>query len=304
MNTPLTTPPMKKFLKYSAFGVGGLVAVLLIAVAVITATFNPNDYKQMIVNVVQEKNHRTLNIEGDIKLSFWPKIGANLGKLSLSEYKSPAEFASVNSVKVSLALLPLLQKQLVVDTIYIDGATAHIIKYKDGTTNFDDLMNKDDNSSDIKFDIDGVNISNSAVSYVDELSHAKYSISQFNLKSGHIALATPVDVKTDFSISANAPLIRAKINLKGNFLADTKAKHFAAKALDASINGDLAGGKNVLFTVAGNVDANLGQTEFLVDGLKLMASGDFSGAKLALALTAPKLTVQKDQVTSKRRLNS
>ena len=298
-NSVAATTPMKKILKYLAFGVGSVATVLLILVAVITATFNPNDYKQTIVDVVQEKNHRILNIEGDIKLSFWPKIGANLGKLSLSEYKSSTEFASVNSVKVSLALLPLLQKKLVVDTVYIDGATAHIVKYKDGTTNFDDLMNKEDNSSDIKFDIDGVNISNSAVSYLDELSDTKYSISQFNLKSGHIALATPVDVKTDFTISANQPLIRAKINLKGNFLADTKAKHFAAKGLDASINGDLAGGKDVLFTIAGNVDANLDKTEFLVDGFKLAASGDFSGAKLDLELVAPNLMVQKDQVSSK-----
>ncbi len=291
---------MKKLLKYSALGFGGIILLLLIVVAFIAVTFNPNDYKPQIVKLVQEKKQRTLHIDGDIKLSFWPKIGANLGKVSLSEHNSPTEFAAIDSAKVSLALLPLLKKELVVDTVYIDGAKANIIKHKDGTTNFDDLMSKDDTSNDIKFDIDGVNISNSAVSYSDEASGAKYSISKFNLKSGHVALAEPIDLKTDFTVTASQPQLNVNVNLKGSFLADTKAKHYAAKNLDATVQGDLAGGKNVNVALSGNVDANSEKTEYLVDSLKLAATGDFSGAKLALDLSAPNLTVLKDEVSGKQ----
>ena len=45
---------MKKFLKYSLFGLGGLIALVLLAVAVVTVTFNPNDYKPQIVKLVKE----------------------------------------------------------------------------------------------------------------------------------------------------------------------------------------------------------------------------------------------------------
>ncbi|MFZ3086542.1 MAG: AsmA family protein, partial [Methylotenera sp.] len=218
---------MKKLLKYGLFGLGGLVALLLLAVAIISATFNPNDYKPLIIKLVQDKKERTLNIEGDIKLAFWPKIGANLGKVSISEHKSDKEFASIQSAQVALAVLPLLKKQLVVDTIYIDGAKANIIKYKDGTTNFDDLLSKNEESQDIKFDIDGVKVSNSAVTYTDEASNAQYTLSKFNLTSGHIALAEPVDLATDFSVTANQPAVAANVKLKGNFLADTENKHFS-----------------------------------------------------------------------------
>ena len=259
---------MKKFLKYSLYGVGGLIGLVLIAVGIIAATFNPNDYKQKVIDLVQEKKERTLTLDGDIKLAFWPKIGANLGRVSISEHKNSKEFASVNGVKVSLALLPLLKKELVVDTVYIDGAQANIVKYKDGTTNFDDLMSKDEESQDIKFDIDGVNVTNSAVSYSDETTGAKYNISKFNLKSGHIALAEPVDIATDFTISSNQPEIAANANLKGNFLVDPETKHFVAKGLDAVIKGDLLGGKNVDVTLSGDVDAKPESREFLVDSLK------------------------------------
>ncbi len=291
---------MKKILKYSLYSVGGLIALALFAVGIITATFNPNDYKQKVIDLVQEKKERTLKLDGDIKLSFWPKIGADLGKVSLSEHKNNKEFASVNGVKVSLALLPLLKKELVVDTVYIDGAQANIIKYKDGTTNFDDLMSKDEASQDIKFDIDGVNVTNSAVSFSDEGTGAKYNISKFNLKSGHIALAEPVDIKTSFTIDSNQPEIAVNVNLKGNFLVDLETKHFVVKGLDAAIKGDLLGGKNVDLALNGDVDAKPESREFLVDSLKLVGTGQFNDAKLSFELNAPSLNAQKNEVTSKK----
>ena len=292
---------MKKFLKYGLFGLGGIIVLLLLVVAIVAATFNPNDYKPLIIKLVKEKKERTLDIEGDIKLAFWPKIGANLGKVSISEHKSDKTFASIQSAQVALALLPLLKKQLVVDTVYIDGAQANIIKYKDGTTNFDDLLSKDEEESqDIKFDVDGVKVSNSAVNYTDEATGAKYALSKFNLTSGHIALAEPIDLATDFSITANQPEISANAKLKGNFLADPETKHFAAKNLDATIKGDLLGGKDVEITASGDIDAKPETREFLIDSLKLALSGQFSGAKLAIDLNAPELIAEKDEVTSKK----
>lgn len=292
---------MKKFIKYGAFGLGGLLALLLIVVAVVAATFNPNDYKQYIIDLVKEKKDRTLTLEGDIKLAFWPKIGANLGKVSISEHKGTAEFAAVEGVQVSLALLPLLKKELVVDTVYIDGARANIVKYKDGTTNFDDLLSKEEEeeSPAIQFDVDGVNVTNSSVNYSDEGTGAKYSLSEFNLKAGHVALAQPIDVATDFTLTANQPAIAAKAKIKGVFLADPETKHFAANKLDVAVTGDVAGGKDVNFTLAGDIDTKPETKEFLIDGLKVVASGVFSGAKLNVDLNAPELKIEKETVTSR-----
>ena len=292
---------MNKTLKYAAYGLAGLLSLMLLVVGIVAATFNPNDYKQQIIDLVQAKKNRTLKLEGDIKLAFWPKIGANLGKVSLSEHKNSAEFAAVDSVKVSLALFPLLKKQLIVDTVYVDGVRANIVKHKDGSTNFDDLLSKDEEESqDIKFDIDGINVTNSAVSYSDEGTGAKYSLSKLNLKSGHVALAEPIDLATDFAISANQPAVSATVKIKGTFLADPETKHFSAKGLDAAIQGDLLGGKDVSITASGDIDAKPETKEFLIDSLKLAASGQFSGAKLTIDLNAPALVAQKDEVTSKK----
>ncbi|HSH71723.1 MAG TPA: AsmA family protein [Methylophilaceae bacterium] len=291
---------MKKLIKYSLFGLGGLLLLVLIVVAVVAATFNPNDYKPLVVKLVQEKKQRTLHIDGDIKLAFWPKIGADLGKVSLSEHNSDKQFAAINSAKVSLALLPLLKKQLVVDTIYVDGVTANIVRYKDGTTNLDDLMSKDEEESEqIKFDVDGVNVTNSAVNFTDEMAGASYGLSKFNLKTGHVALKEPFDLETDFVVVASQPKVNAAAKIKGNFMADPEDKHFAVKGLDALITGDLVTLSKAEIKLSGDVDAKPENMELLVDSLKLAVAGNLSGAKINAELAAPKLVVQKDEVSGK-----
>ena len=290
---------MNKLIKYTLYGIFGIIVLVLMVAGYFAATFNPNDYKDEIIKLVKDKKERSLHIDGDIKLTYWPKIGADLGKLSLSEHQSDKEFASVNSVKVSLAVMPLLKKELVVDTVYVDGAKVNVVKNKSGKFNFDDLLSKEE-SSNIKFDIDGVNISNSEVRYTDEAADAKYNITKLNMKSGHIALAEPVDLNTDFTLTANKPETAANINLKGNFLVDPKTKHFKVKGLDSHIVGDLLGGTGMDIVASGDVDAKPEQQEFLVDGLKLVASGNFSGAKQSLDLSAPALTIEKDEVSSKK----
>jgi uncharacterized protein involved in outer membrane biogenesis len=292
---------MNKIIKYVLFGIGGIVLLALLVAGYFAATFNPNDYKDDIIKLVKEKKDRTLHIEGDIKLSFWPKIGADLGKIALSEHKSEEIFASVNNVKVALSVLPLLKKQLVVDTIYVDGAKANVIKNKDGKFNFDDLISKDEEESEqFKFDVDGVNVANSEVKYLDETTGAKYNISKFNLKSGRIALAEPVDLDTNFTVTANQPETAANVNLKGNFLVDPETKHFKVKGLDSHIVGDMLSGKNMDIKASGNIDAKPELMEFLVDDLKFVASGNFDGATQNIDLSAPALTILKDEVTSKK----
>lgn len=290
---------MNKILKYSLFGLGGIVLVLVIIVAIFAATFNPNDYKPMIVQLVKDKKQRTLNIEGDIKLAFWPKLGADLGKISLSEHNSDKEFAAVDGLKVSVALIPLLKKELVVDAVYVDGARANIVRYQDGSTNFDDLLSedKDEPSQEINFDISSINVSNSAVSFHDEAAGSTYAVKQFNLNTGRVALATPFDLASDFEVSASAPKVAAKVKLQGNFMADVENKHFAAQKLDAVVKGNIADVQDADIRLTGDVDARPDNMEFLVNGLKLAFSGQLADAKLVADFAAPKLVVRQDEVS-------
>lgn len=292
----------RSLLQKVLLGLGGVVAVLVLLVIYLAVTFNPNDYKTTVIDLVKEKKQRTLTINGDIKLSFWPKIGADLGEIKLSEYQSNQPFASIKSAKVALALLPLLKKQIVVDTVYLDGAQVSVIQHKDGSFNFDDLLSKEeeDPSQPIDFDIQGIKISNTQASFSQEATGARYQVDKLNLSTGQVALKTPFDVALDFHVTANQPLVDAVAKLKANVMVDPEAKHFVVKNLDTSVLGNLLDGKDVKLSALGAVDIDATQNALAVDGLKVGMTGDFKGLAREVSLEAPRLTLNAKQIASEK----
>jgi AsmA protein len=216
-----------KIIKYALYALGGLIVLAGVAIAIITAVFDPNQYKPQIVQVVKEKTQRTLRLDGNIGLSFWPSIGAKVGKASLSERASDREFAAVEEVRVSLKLMPLLSKQAVVDTVRIKGLRANIVKTKDGKLNIDDLtgaptgqekpapkgMPKGSEPA-LEVDIAGVEITDAAITYSDQAAGSKYTLSALNLKTGRIAPGVPARVDLKFRAQGDEPKLDLQAALK------------------------------------------------------------------------------------------
>src|SRR5467141_2178205 len=138
-----------KLLKWILIAVGGAVVLFAGALAFIAATFDPNQYKGPIADLVKEKTQRTLSIEGDIRLTLFPKLGVQLGKTRLSEFRSDQEFAGLEQMRVSLALLPLLSKQVVVDQVQLIGLRVNLVKHRDGRTNFADLFGAEEAAASV-----------------------------------------------------------------------------------------------------------------------------------------------------------
>src|SRR6185503_8719880 len=178
-----------------------VVLLIVAALALIAATFDPNKYKAQAAELVKAKMQRTLAIEGDIRLMLFPKLGVQLGKTKLSEFNSAKDFAGLSNVRVSLALIPLLSRQVVVDTIQLEGLRANLVKHSDGTTNFDDLLGGEKSGTPakpaspaqaqmqmpIQLDVQGVRISKAELTWKDEATGAQYVISDFDLNTGRIA---------------------------------------------------------------------------------------------------------------------
>lgn len=291
--------------KKIAVGIAALLAVFLLLVIYLAVTFNPNDYKPTVIQLVKDKKQRTLDIKGDIKLSFWPKIGADLGEITLSEHQSDQQFAAIKSAKVALAVLPLLKKEIVVDTVYLDGAQVSVIQHADGSFNFDDLLSKDEEESQqINFDVQGIKVTNTQASFTNEKNGASYKVDQLNLTTGQVALKKPFDVATEFHLVANQPAMDANATIKANVMADPEDKHFVVKDLDAQLKGALLDGKDVMLSAQGSVDVDAAKTALDVSKLTLAMKGDFHGVARDIQLQAPALAVNPQLISSEKVLLS
>jgi AsmA protein len=287
-----------KILKYLLIAFGGLVVLLGGLAAYIAATFDPNSYKPQIIQLVKDKKQRTLKLDGDIKLKFWPSIGADLGKLALSEFKSDKEFAAMDSVRVSLKVMPLLSKQVVVDEVVLAGVRANVVRYKNGTTNIDDLLSKDEQKQEqVKFDIDHVQIENAALTYRDEAQGVQYALTKFNLKTGRIAPGIPGKIDLSATVQANKPQINLTINLKTKLTFDLDNQIYALQDLGFEAKGQAADISNLNLKASGGVTAKPKASEFSTDKLSLAMTGVSGKDNLDIKVDAPKLHFTADKVS-------
>ena len=239
---------MNKFLKYGLLGACGVGALAAAGVAYIAATFNPNDYKAQVIRLVKDEKRRTLNLDGDIKLTFFPSIGANIGKVSLSEFKSEKEFAAIDRAHVSLALLPLLSGQVVVNEVAISGLKVVLVKLKNGKTNIDDLLGKEEGKAgskaedtQVKFNIASVHVENTGLDYRDEASGARYTLKNISLKTGRIADGVPTKIDFSATLQASQPKLDIATRLAATITFDLGKKSYLAEGLDLQAKGTLSG---------------------------------------------------------------
>ena len=290
-----------KFVKWFAIVAGGLVLVVIVGIGILSATFDPNKYKDDITRLVKEKKNRTLIIGGNISLKVFPKIGVEVGQVTLSEHKSDKPFMKLDRAKLFVDLLSLIRKDLIVDKIEVDGLVAGIVRGKDGKFNFDDLISKDEKPDDkIKFDVEGIKLSGAAVSYRDDASGQSMKLEQINLSTGRIADKTPGKIDLSAKIEGVKPAVNAQVNLAGGVLFDIEKKRVAFTALEAKVTGSvrqLADKGKPAIDLAG-LDMKLSAGDIKLDALtqtmeakklSVDAKGTLDREPFEVKLTSPRL---------------
>jgi len=297
---------MNKILKYGLLGAGAVAGIAAVGIAYVALTFNPNDYKPQIIRAVKDSKQRNLRLDGDIKLSFYPNIGVSLSKVSLSEFKNDKEFAAIESARVSLALLPLLRKQVVVDEVAVSGLKAKLVMHKNGTSNIDDLLGQTEHKPEQKrqaaapqvmFDIASVSVEKTSLSYRDEGSGAQYAIKDLNLKTGRIAIGVPGKIDLSAGIQANQPKLDISTQLKTTLTFDLDKKKYQLQGMELLASGSALDISNLKVEASGDVSADLGTHEFGAKKFALDMSGVKIKDKFEATLGAPSLNLTKDKYT-------
>ena len=114
--------------------------MVLIVVAFIAAQFvTLNQFKELAVQKVREATGRNLTIAGDIKVSFYPVLGAKIDKISLSNVlgADQASMVSVEQLLVGVKVMPLLEKRVELDKIILNKPVVYLEKDASGKGNWE-----------------------------------------------------------------------------------------------------------------------------------------------------------------------
>jgi len=286
-----------KALKVLAFTLGGIVAIAVAAAAFIALTVDTNRIKSEVIQIVKDKRQRTLKLEGEAALSFWPDIGFRLEKAALSEHNSDQEFAALDSARISVALLPLLKKQLVIDRVELTGVKAVIVRRKDGTFNFDDLLTKDKEESPmLRFDVASVKLTDAQLAYHDEQSGQTIVLSGLGVSTGHLGNAAQDKFELSAKIAGDKPKMTADVKLSGRYRYDLEQKLFGLNRLDAKLNGALAGMNGLeLALAAGALQLQSASGTVEVEKLELSAKGKTGEDGFEIKVNAPRFAASAEK---------
>lgn len=243
---------MRKTIKYVLLGLVGLLTLVVIAAVVFAMTFDPNRYKDDIERLVKERTGRTLKLAGRLEVAVWPALGAKVNGVTLTERDGAQQFLALNAAHASVALLPLLRGEVIVDRIRVNGLNARLVRGKDGKWNFDDLLQAQgekpaaqkkaapaDEQAPVRFDIAGITLERSAVAYLDLASGQEVSLSDLELSTGRIAERADGKLKFSGTAKGRNPDLDAKLELAGQYRFDLPAKSYAVSGFDAHIRGML-----------------------------------------------------------------
>ncbi|HUQ73523.1 MAG TPA: AsmA family protein [Burkholderiales bacterium] len=304
-----------KAIRISLYVIGGLLVLVVLAAAIFALTFNPNRYKGQIERLVKEQTGRTLSLKGDLQVAVYPALGAKVNGVTLSEHESPQEFLALDSAHASVALLPLLRGQAIVDRIRISGLKARIVKDKDGRYNFSDLLEakaaqpgnepqkpgksakKDEPSGEkqsVGFDIAGIQIDRSSVTYVDRQGGQEIALSDLTLSTGRIADKADGKLELKADVKGKNPDVDVKVDLASGYQFDLPAKSFAISRLDAKLTGAAAGITSLNVNAKGDVGANPEKNEYRVKGFTLDVKGVKEKQNLEAHIAAPELVIAAD----------
>ena len=124
--------------------VAALVALLVVAAAIVATTFDPNDYKSVATDAFAARTGRTLSIDEDLRLDYFPWLAVETGGVTVGSAPAFAEagqpFATARRVAARVKLLPLLSRRVEIGAVEVEGLTLNLARDADLRGNWEDLL--------------------------------------------------------------------------------------------------------------------------------------------------------------------
>jgi len=132
-------------LKYVGLAVGALAALLLLLMLAVALFFDPNDYKDRLQRVVEERTGRELQLAGPLELAWFPWLAVEFGPATLGNAAGfgEAPFLEIGRARLGVRIAALvLRRRLEFDTLRIERPVLRLAMAADGRNNWSDLVDR------------------------------------------------------------------------------------------------------------------------------------------------------------------
>lgn len=297
------------WVKRGAIVLAALVVLAALGLAALVAFIDPNDYKPMLQQAVKQRYDRNLAIDGELRLSIFPRLGLEINGVSLSEPGSTQTFAAMDSARVAVAWLPLLSRDLMIEHLTVNGVKANLVRNEAGRFNFHDLLEAEPAAVDgaapgtdgdagpaLDWNIAGVTLEGGELAVTDARTGTAFRIERVAAQARGIALERPFEFSLSGRLLGQKPRADAALQLQGRFTLAPAEGRYRASGFELRLDGVLPSVKANALALRGTVDVDLHEASLAARDLALIFQGDVALAAplqgLDLQLHVPQLSHQ------------
>lgn len=290
---------MKSLGKILGLVILGLLLIVVAAGFALTHLFDPNDYKDEIRQLARDKAGLELTINGDIGWSLFPWLGLELHETTLASTQTPDQpLADLRMLGLSVRVLPLLQREVQMSDITVNGLNLTLSRDQQGRGNWEGIGQPPaqpatpqpapavatpaepaepaagKSGKPLKLDIDSLTVSDARVTYQDARSGQQYSAESIELSTGAIREGSAIPLKLNAFFGSNKPVMRARTELQGALRFDNQLKRYQLE--DLRLSGEASGeplqGKTLNFSAQGQLLVDRAAQVAEWNGLKFTAN--------------------------------
>jgi len=287
--------------KIALIAVAAIVVLLVVAVVIVASTFNPNDYKGVATDAFTARTGRTLTIDEDLRLAYFPWLAVETGGVtvgSAADFGGAAQpFATARRVAARVKLLPLLSRRVEVGTVELEGLTLNLARDASLRGNWEDLLEAasaqepapppvDGAASIDGLAIEGVRVNDGNVYWRENTNELRYSVTGLSLTTGGIGSGEPVELDAALNFADETSGLKAALTA-GAVVAAAANGPVTATDVELTASVDAGGGAPVreLALAAERIAFDAQAETVAVEGLEtevagVRASGQFAGSAL------------------------
>lgn len=301
-----------RLLRYTAFGILTLVLASLLALSYLVLTFEPDDYRDDLINLVEEQTGRAFTIDGSLDLHLNPPlVGFEVHDVS---FDNPPGFGqepmlTAKRVEAYLQVIPLLLGELRIRSVLLDGLQLRLRRKSNGHTNWSDLLadkdaaspSPDDPSKATGIDLAEIHLTDGTIAIWDELRNRRLRGSDLdlNLKNltsgGNIQVALNGELMAWLDTRAESR-INAQVQMTTDLALKDGGKKITGEDLDMTL--ELTGPAFAFMRIAPTIEAESFRWDQASDTLHLdETEATVEGAQLRLAPLEVKSLSEKPELT-------
>jgi len=234
--------------------IGALLAVLIAAAMIAPSFISSDNIKAQLIEKVHAATGRTLTIDGNLRLKFFPIAGITADKVTLSNppgFADNASFITLQSLSVEVGVLPLLHHNIAIHGLVLDEPQINFHVDKNGNQNWAFGQEKSGGegakpstaapsspSNDAlaalgSLSLNGVEIKNATIHYINDSNKSRLDLLKLNASLSMNGLNSPLSISGDGEWNSKTVKVSAKASSLAGLMNATRSD------IQASISSDL-----------------------------------------------------------------